>query len=346
MRSLTCAFAVSLGFLLGCGAPPLQLETYGLTTFAVEVASENLAQLTGNYRNKASVPAVVDVNGAHFRIDIACVGATSIEEPKKNWRLRFSGRDRYRGYQTLRLSNQSKDPSILRSALGFYLYRLAGLMVPYYEPVVVYINKKFLGLYLLLEPVDSNFFARRGIEVEGLYKAHHNGVDPWLDPRRAYAKRDANGSWADMENLLQVLNDQPTADDVASVLELESFLTYLSVSRLIKHHDGLDNNYVLFRSRRHQRFGVVPWDLDRILPKSGVLMGHGYLGTRVDMANAVSRTEERWRQQVRSPDMKSALLTYLKSWVDRIQEAHRADPMLRVQVESLEDEAHWLVDAL
>ena len=66
----------------------------------------------------------------------------------------------HQGYQTLKLSNALRDPSMVREVLG---YEIAGkyMIAPRASYAKIYINNKYYGLFVNVEAIDDVFLSKK-----------------------------------------------------------------------------------------------------------------------------------------------------------------------------------------
>ena len=83
---------------------------------------------------------------------------------KKPFRIKFNkfikGQD-FKGLEELNLTNNFKDPSMMREKLYLDLLNKEGLPAPRATYAKVYINDKYWGLYLVNESIDKVFLETR-----------------------------------------------------------------------------------------------------------------------------------------------------------------------------------------
>ncbi len=139
---------------------------YGLPSFEVRIEPERLSELLASASAKVEYPAkVITSDDREYRILIEPAGASSILNAKKSWDLKFQNSGGLDGYKEIRLASAHQDASMLRPLLALEVFRAAGLGTSAAEPVVLYLNDSFQGLYIRIEPINEDFFARRGITL-------------------------------------------------------------------------------------------------------------------------------------------------------------------------------------
>lgn len=267
-RALTLALgymiALTLGLLTGCSDAE-QPSGYGLRLVEIRMTSEALAELRHGAYTETPVPCQASVASVQSRCQIQVAGATTRDDLKKNFDLELaqehSGRSRHR------LSAMSGDPSGMRTLLALASLAIAGLDVPRAEPVALWLNDEYLGLYLLLEPIDADFFAQRDDRVIALYKARNlrASLESTRDLELAFAKRVDEANHSDLRALVASIDQAARGEPhrLDDLIDAPEVLRYMAAAHFIHNWDGIFNNYFLARSASEPRFRVLAWDLDQ-----------------------------------------------------------------------------------
>lgn len=276
--------ALLVSCVLGCRTLPMaEPENFGLPLLELTVASEDEAVLNSTIWEKTPVPADLTMDGKKRRVDLKYAGKSSLDDFKKNYEIKFRDRDLYQGRGEIKLSAQAIDPSALRSTLGFWAYKQGGLIASDIEPVTLYLNNKFKGLYFKIESVDEEFFSAHRIDRGIVYKAIFGNADfgtkTLQDPGSAFAVPLDSKDFTVIKRLSElVLSEAPVSVRIAeieSILDVKSVLDYVAVSVAINHFDGFANNYYFYLDRLVGKFRVLPWDLDRIFENDTVEFSPG-----------------------------------------------------------------------
>jgi len=174
------------------------------------------------------------------------------------------------GLKKFNLNNGFKDPTLIREHIGYGVSREMGLPTPRTAFADVTVNGVHLGLYTLVEHVDSEFIERWFDDDTGdLYKPD------WPDGTLQWKGADfADYDGIDLESnedttdhsafmtLLEALN-QGDDDAVAAVVDVDAMLRYLALNTLLVNLDsysGNGHNYYLYE--QSGVFTPVPWDLN------------------------------------------------------------------------------------
>lgn len=343
--------AVGLGLALGlagCGDSRLA-DGYGLTLVELRMTGEAIAELRHGVYTETPVPCSAALDGAESRCQIRVAGSTTRDDLKKSFDLELARE--YAGRHRHRLSAMNGDPSGLRTLLANSSFAIAGLEVPQVEPVALWLNDDYLGLYLLLEPIDPEFFIRRDDRVIALYKARNlrASLDGTHDLETAFARRSSETNHDDLRALIEGIDqaNRGAPDQLDDLIDAPQLLRSMAGAHFIHNWDGIDNNYFLARSEREPRFRMLAWDLDQTFgsvldPARGELFERNALMRFLYGAEQSRYLEELRRlNRLVTPQVFASLVAEFEA---TIREAYAHDPFLRgaslhAQAEALERRA-------
>lgn len=201
-----------------------------------------------------------------------------------------SGRD-FQGLKMISLSNNFGEPSQLREALAFAVFRAAGVPAPRTAFVELFLtvpgkyDRELLGLYTLVEQVNKTFLKsqfKNGngmlLKPEGIAGVPYLGsewkpYDDWYRPK-AETETAAQKRLMEFARLVNFADDASFNDAIGGYLDVDKFLRYLAACSLSLNADsfiGVGHNYYLYLSPKDGRFVYIPWDLNAtfgILPLS------------------------------------------------------------------------------
>ena len=225
-----------------------------------------------------STEGPIDV-GVRFR------GDTIRNKEKKSFRISFNSIDAngdLHGIEKMDLNAGVNDPSLVRSKLGWELFRYLGVAGSRSNHVLLYINNDFYGVYLNTEHIDERFVKSRFDNNDGnLYRnlwpadltylgSSQSDYKFEYDGRRVYALR-TNEDWDDYEDLaaLIITLDQHSGDQLKDELErlinVQQYLKVMAVDVMTGNWDGYAgdrNNYYLYRDQVTGRFEYIPYNLE------------------------------------------------------------------------------------
>ncbi len=201
-------------------------------------------------------------------------------------KIRFDKQDpnaRFFGLRRLTLNNMIDDPTRMREALGYHIYRLAGVPAPRTAYTFLNINDTDFGIYLALEPVDEVFVETHfSAPIGGLYEAEY-GCDLYPSDIKNF-ERDG-GPKKSRKDLAAIAKVAATGSAAllsanSEHFDSEAVLSYLAVSTLLGDFDGYwhSHNYYLYQNGKAGKWLLLPWGIDRVFnDKLAIYGSHGRL---------------------------------------------------------------------
>jgi len=232
--------------------------------------------------NNGTVIDTIDPVGFRLR------GNTSRYSNKKSFKIsfnRFTKGGKYYGVEKLNLNGEHNDPSVIRSKIGWDIFRHFDIPAPRANHVEVYINGDYYGLYISVEHIDEEFVKSRFTYNDGnLYKClwpanlNYIGEDPDLykleqGDRRVYDLKinEEADDYSDLAHFIDILNNTPDEDLVCELDEVFNVYDYMKVIAIdifLGHWDGYiynQNNYYLYHNTVSDKLEFVPYDVDNTL---------------------------------------------------------------------------------
>ena len=214
-------------------------------------------------------------------------GTSSRLLPKKSFSVDLANPEPFAfGTPHLNLIAMWTDPSFMRAALAFDMFRALGLIASRAGFIDLYLNDVYEGLYLAVQRVDGDLLASYGFTLDGsslvrdAFRASRPGGAASMfsydwsgetDPlARLQASVDARGTpdWEALWDLVQWVHDTPAGPSFATGFEaridVESFIDWLAVHVLIADIDSFADDYWLFLdgSNPDAKWQFIPWDKD------------------------------------------------------------------------------------
>ena len=199
---------------------------------------------------------------------------------------RFAPKRTLFGQRRVVLNGMVDDPTLLREALGYAVFRGAGVAAPRTGYADLTLDGKAAGLLLVVEAVDlpllrHSYNDATGNLFEGEYGCdvytsdvwgfdHDSGSDTSRSHLKALAAKVEDGSSS------LFAGDNPP-------LAVERVLAFLAVSAVIGDFDGYQHahNYYLYHEPDVDRWSLIPWGIDRVLFKNlGLTESGGRLAER------------------------------------------------------------------
>lgn len=211
---------------------------------------------------------------------------------KKSFKIdldRAGGSARFAGSKTINLNCGVTDPTKLREALAYDVYRAAGVPASRTTFAEVRLtvpgkyDKELLGLYTVVEEVDKAFLkdrfgSEKGLVMkpEGLRDFTDLG-DEWAKYKTAYApKRDATAEEGKrlvaFAKLVDKADDATFRKDIDSYLDVDNYLRFMAATAFLANTDSffdLGHNYYLHLNPKTNKLQFLPWDLDRAFANFG-----------------------------------------------------------------------------
>lgn len=181
--------------------------------------------------------------------------------------------------------NKCYDATYLRETYAYALYRSEGVIAPLSTLCSFDWSNTHMGIYTIVEPVDKAFLEKRfsGSDADGdLYKCG------WVTQPASFTNTNSigiededNGKFysydlknnkktsthAALKNLINRLNSPTlTKEELAQLVDMNSFLSYAAVSYFLGNPDDLRNNYNNFYIYFVPSTGkaiIIPYDYDR-----------------------------------------------------------------------------------
>lgn len=258
---------------------------------------------------RTSRPADVVIDGEAFpgvgvRIKGGCGSARDFfQKPSLKVSLSWDDPDvpgcpatrRYLGQRTLTLNNGVQDPTAKHEAMGYRLYRAAGVPAPRVAHAWVRVNGEDYGLYQLVETIDRRMLSRffddnDGMMYEGAYWCD---LVPWnvpaddtafscfqrsFEPDACDAPPPAGADPTDWE-LLRALTAGLDALEggfypaVRELFDFDRFLSMWAADAVLSHWDAYSfhivNNYRVYHDPRTGLWTMLPWGIDQTFDGGG-----------------------------------------------------------------------------
>jgi hypothetical protein len=180
------------------------------------------------------------------------------------------------GYNKLKLANAFFDPSFVREALAYNVYRKY-MPASLSNHISLYVEGDFLGVYSASESINKQFLKKHFYYSKGSFfkcdpvlQFGENGA--WTPPDLAYYGEDStsyqsryelksDSGWGDLIELIKTIEFDP--DNLDQVLNIDRALWYMAVSNAIANLDSYPglyiHNYYLFK-HENSLWQFLPWD--------------------------------------------------------------------------------------
>ncbi len=183
------------------------------------------------------------------------------------------------GTRFLTLNNSVQDPSLIRQALGYKLFQLAGLPNSRCNFAKVFVNGIQVSVfYVNVEPIRERYIERNfANNLSGnLYELEVG--DDFLAARIPFIDVESLSRFDDKKDLTLAAQTIATngLTGAAQVVDMAQFIRVYAMEFLLKHWDGYTqnrNNTYLYNdvaavanpTTSNVKFKLIPWGLDQIL---------------------------------------------------------------------------------
>lgn len=224
--------------------------------------------------------------GLRYKGNLSFSSSSSANPLRANLKLKtdmFEGKDDWNGIETMNFHAGVLDSSLAREALGFSLFRAAGVPAPrtaYVEIAFtvpgVYANTN-AGMYTLIENVNKQMLKNAlppgtGLlfKPEGLRGGVSSQGSTWEEHARVF-RPDRDATPQEKERLLaftKLVSQPDTAlfrAQIGNHMDVEQFLRFLAVNAFMMNWDGYltgNHNFYLYLDPKDDKFRFIPWDLD------------------------------------------------------------------------------------
>ena len=243
-----------------------------LPVYEIMMDAEDLKFISRNIKDDPSteVAATFHHAGQTYIAEVRFRGATSRLHSKKSWKVKFPPTAKFFGRTSPNLKGSFLDDSLIRERLSFHLWEQVGQPGSEILSVHLLLNGQYLGVFNQAEQVDEKFLASRGLNAgASLYKVDNGNLmvlPTTEDYELAYDKKSNESSGhADLINLIEFLDTAPTAafeQELVDRINIDAFLTYLSVVGWDGDIDTVTHNHYLSHNLNLDRWEIFPWDAD------------------------------------------------------------------------------------
>ncbi len=283
----------------GQGTPPgladQLFDSQALQRIDLTINTRDWEKLKANFEENEYYAASIAWRGQKMpNAYVRSRGSGSRSGTKPGLRVDFNrtaaGPQEWLGLKSLILDNLKQDPSGMHEMLAFRFFERMGLPAPRESFAQLYVNNKFAGLYVVVEPVDKRFLARvfgahedGNVENDGYlfeYKWKYPYLLTYLGPQlekyqeileaKTHETESISGIYDTVHRMVREINearDDLFVQNVSEYLDLPLFMKHVAVQSLLAEWDGLLgyaglNNTYLYRFEKSRRSQFLVWDAD------------------------------------------------------------------------------------
>lgn len=325
--------------------PTVALFEGPVQQFEIVLTRESVGLLTrAGGRSEVTAEVRVGTNRyAGVRLHLKGSGSFRPVRYRPSFTLKFSSTNECFGLRKLHLNNSVHDPTRLAEVIGSTLHLQAGVPTTRATPVLVSLNGRELGVYVLKEGFDKRFLKRHFQDTSGnLYDpgwGEDINSDLAVDAGPA-SRGDGAGrgpvSMADghkgLERLFRAATLAPARrlEALDKVLDVDRFVTMMGLQILTDDWDGYvrhRNNYRLYDDPKSGRMVFFPHGMDFLLgsPRSRIFWPEFHGIVAVGMFSSPG-FPDRLRKRIDELEHSVFTETNLLAIVDRV--ANRLDAAL------------------
>jgi spore coat protein H len=177
---------------------------------------------------------------------------------------------RFHGLEKISLNNSVQDPSYVNEKITREIYAAAGVPVPRTDYATVELNGRPLGLYVLAEGWNKQFFKRHFANAKGNY---YDGSHDVHQPKEAEFGNDPTNHAA-LNAVKAILNERDHArrvERLRATVDLDRFISLHALDVLMWNWDGYGlnrNNYRMFHDLDTDRIVFIPHGVDQMFWKA------------------------------------------------------------------------------
>lgn len=206
-------------------------------------------------------------NLIHFKVDFGGRTFATLEKLELRW-------------------NKNDDSTYIREYYAYEMYRDFGVLAPHINLAAMKVAGVHQGVFTICEPVDDVFIDKYVAKEDrggNLYKCNWAGIGANLTSKCTVGVENekegrfynydlkTNKTKADhtkMKNLLAVLNRKGvTKEEIAQVVDMDSFLAFEAVTYFTGNPDDIRNdynNYYIYFLESSGKAVFIPYDVDRV----------------------------------------------------------------------------------
>jgi hypothetical protein len=226
--------------------------------------------------DKSSFPMRLETEAGSLSGRVEVKGSFSRNFLKKSLVIKLASGQQWQGRRKFALNAMATDPTQLREWLAWDLVRALGMASPQVEYVRLYINGRYIGLYLQFEWITDATFERQDLGEGGqLYHPDDSLFCGELTPATLPRLEDCwfnlspparmGEGHAPLQQLIEAMEQTPVErfdSFLGSHFNLDSVINWLVLNAIASNGDTYNKNYFLHRSADSGRWSVVPWDYD------------------------------------------------------------------------------------
>ncbi len=223
--------------------------------------------------DRSTFPVSLFDEGKRLTGRIEVKGSFSRNFDKKSLKIKLDKGMLWHGQQRIALNAMATDASMMREWLAWDLIHTLGMAAPKVNYTRLYINRRYIGMFLHIEWIDPEMLARYELGSDGeFFHPRDSGFCGDLSPQsvskveRCWLKlspRDKD--FSSLKRLTEQLHEV-SAKDFDTFLEehfdVDSVINWILANVISSNGDSYNKNYFIYFSRENEKWVIVPWDYD------------------------------------------------------------------------------------
>ncbi|MCK5742944.1 MAG: CotH kinase family protein, partial [Chlorobi bacterium] len=272
---------------------------------------------------------------------------------KKSLKFKFDSEPFFDGREVVNFNAEFEDRSYLRQHLATRLFKLSGQVCYSTEYARLYINDKFMGLFLIIENVGEQFLEANDMNKNcNIYKATYDGacLSVWDGVFFHWEKKiNENGDRDDLTQFIKGINEVPDEDYKAFIsdkMNYDEMLNIIAMNIMLVNASTYYHNYYMYHDLDTDKWSYLPWDTDKTFSKfgSGVMYSSNRAKPSNPLFHRAMMVEEVFADvQSRIEEISTDFFNndYLQAVRDSLVEVLRPS-VLEDDQDDIPDEAEWL----
>ena len=224
-----------------------------------------------NYDKDIYIPVEVTfADKTWVNVEMRLRGDSSRRFPKKSLKFRFNGDPFVNGRDVINVNAEYDDPTNTRHYMAARLMRESGQPCFDANHVRVYLNEKYIGLYLMLDNIDADYLESRYLDPAGnLYKATLDGacLSYTEDIEGLWEKKtNRDEGFDDLHHLVDSLEYIPESryeEFIDRHFHRDQLVNIISMNMFLANASTYYHNYHMYHDLRKDKWTMLPWDMDK-----------------------------------------------------------------------------------
>lgn len=299
---------------------------------------ESLNILLNNRMFNTEISVELIYKGIKHNVLMRASGAGSRYHPKWSYRIIMQHNDQIEGLSEFNLSAQVFDKTFLNTTIASKIYRDNGFEVFDSKHIFLRINGEDIGLYLLIEKIDTKFFSERNINVNELFKLGFGSQFTFTSPNfpefhfdKEMPDDDNFSSLREFIYAVDTSNTNTIYSSLGKFLNIDQYLKYHAITTIVNNYDAFSNNFYLLKKNPNAPFEILPWDFDKVFESDNVINSIYGENDLIKKLFSADSTRKKYLQ-IFENKLSILDLNYLEPIIDstasNIKEAYNADPLL------------------